>query len=165
MEVVNRIHQRLRDDVGDVGHDLLVGILCPGHTYLSGSYLLQCIIDEKWKESDIDIFTDNPDLFVDSGIMKRASGSLPYYDSEFEVADFHMVDPRYSDKKIQIIHCKVAPMRKIMQFDFTFLRNAYDGKTMIIQDLRAIFQGSKGDKQSSLMPGRAEKYRLRGFNC
>ena len=59
-EYLNNLKERLQADIGKkINPDELIQKLKDTHSCISGSYILQTIHNEKWEESDIDIFTND----------------------------------------------------------------------------------------------------------
>ena len=136
---------------------------------LSGSIVVQTLLGKYWKESDIDIYVERPNLYglfeilERNGFTRRGWSSQNYpgmYSTslQFEVFKFH----KTGSCPIDVIACDRVD-NAVRKFDFQLVRNKYDGQTVY----RA---GSSLKTRTCVIPsdrihaGRIIKYTRRGFD-
>lgn len=157
---------------------------------IAGSFPLQCMLNEKWKYSDIDIYYkyDNSNKYEIYNILKLS------YKNEYSSKDLYDNIKKYiagvkyyilkSNNKylvINFIETWNNPREIIEDFDLSFCRTVFDGKTVeiprgifekkgIIKDVEyyenrfaSDFSNNKYNNNILGIAGRVYKYMKRGF--
>lgn len=84
--LINEINNRLGCIFGDKMNDfkeMLMSIGC----FISGSFIIQCLLDEYWPKSDIDIYVPmigNQVYYPDDMFMKTDVDDFMYYEMDFD---------------------------------------------------------------------------------
>ena len=148
-----------------------------GNAIISGSCLVQYLLNECYENFDIDIFIDSKNAEkISNFLMKenyKCEGSgLPYIRrnngvisrsnrySGFRVLNF----TRTGDVKIQLIVCKYPKKKILSDFDFNIVKNYYDGRKIIIKDIYNLSKKVETCNESEVRSfKRVIKYFKRGF--
>jgi hypothetical protein len=149
-------------DLGDLLFDSTMGYPC---SVISGSFVMQTLLGEKWDNSDIDIYTLTPTtakLRLKPYLIEPWKSKSPKkncYDSVNGIVE--VFESTFKNGCIvQIIHCDCI-WKALDSFDSEVCMNAYDGKNLYIKDKENLFAKKMIMKKSS--PEREKKYASRGF--
>ena len=181
--IKNNIYQRLRRILGD-HTDKFLELLTENSGVISGSFILQCILNETYSESDIDIYIPTPtnrsksgiynslENYIYNGTMKSKfiSGDNQYIYESDNIS--YIREYQYIDLKIQIIYIFSQnnienlwePIKNL--FDFDIVKNIYSENALKIYKLSEIMEKTttfkkSWDLRSSI--ARYNKYSSRGF--
>jgi hypothetical protein len=132
-ETLNMAVDTIRKDFGDV-FDELNKKLIECEARIAGSYVLQVLNQEKYEDSDIDIFCPDSNFNVLSVFLNSIGATMYHKYGEYA---FHHDNPiisvydfRYMDKKIQVITVS-CPVEKFLEtFDISFCKASWDGKSL-----------------------------------
>ena len=132
---------------------------------LSGSCMVQYLLNEYYDNHDIDIFVNKERLEKISSYLienkYECDKNLEFdarYPSRFKVYNFY----KDSCTKIQLIKCEDVKAN-ILNFDFNIVKNYYDGKSIIIKDIIHLSKKIEIFDNSQCQYGRIVKYIHRGF--
>lgn len=153
--------------------------LIADNAVLSGSFLLQCIIDTEYKKSDIDIYCTIGKAKCMKEILLKEGYVIGDYTWTNDYlqgvkgrcnGEIDMIDLHKEDKHIQlIIPMENSIIQYINKFDFNILRNYYDGNNLVIEDYDSIKNRQinhvnyKHLKFTTTFFKRCVKYTERGF--
>ncbi len=125
------------------------------NVYISGSFILQCILDERYNFSDIDIYTNNIQLIKLLNIKDIQNIICDY--NPARVYDIYLNDTNIVDK-LQIIYIETKNIYNSINkyFDFDFLKNIYNykKKKLFIFNIESVM-----DKISNLYDVNLFKYK------
>lgn len=145
---------------------------------ISGSFLVQFLLNEIYKGSDIDIYlTEDSAVFMRDYLLMEeysftASTDFSEYkdiveknDNEpFIVENYSKYDNWLGLMKIQLIISK-NPLKLIKCFDFNIVKNYFDGEKMYVNEsCVAKTEILTNVNLSNVQKRRMEKYKKRGFN-
>lgn len=181
---VPSVETRLRSYLGD-NTDGLKKALQKSGAVISGSFILQCILDEEWKKSDIDIYVPFSPNSIDylaeymefAGLKISGPTNLAdYLDKSLcitEIRNFTIAgDDNEPIYQLIYVELKGRSMKELIcnTFDFDVCKNIYAvgamGGSVYCYDVNSVLQKScdfchQGRVQSSI--NRYYKYVHRGF--
>lgn len=146
------------------------------NVYISGSFILQCILDERYIFSDIDIYTNNIQI-INLLNTKDIQNIICDYNPA-RVYDIYLNDTNIVDK-LQIIYIETKNIYKSINkyFDFDFLKNIYNykKKKLFIFNIESVMDKISNIYDVNLFKNkeyykiknkikRIGKYEGRGFN-
>ena len=140
------------------------------NTMMSGSCMVHFLLEERYIESDIDIFMNKTDfILLHEYLIKHdyKCDNTVYpdrYPPMFKVFNFE----KENKTKIQLIVCKDVK-NNILNFDFNIVKNYYDGKNIIIKDINNLSKKKEllevvFHDELIINSTRLDKYINRGFN-
>lgn len=155
---------------------------------ISGGFLLQCMLDETWFDSDVDIFMPHYRefspienfLYKFEGCKYVSHNSGSQYIGNLSIINNIEIDYirnyNINGKVFQIIRLRDYNKNELMNrldivnfirlnFDFDFLKNYYYNNTAWIYDLRTLSKTAFFDVTTDLISSikRCKKYQERGF--
>ncbi len=93
--ILNTIHKRLQYELGDN----FINIMHRNKAFISGSFIIQCVLDEYWSNSTIDIY-------------------VPYIENDFNELENYLSNELYIENHLMhTYHCNTQI--------FSFLKNLY----------------------------------------
>lgn len=128
--IVDCIKKRIKDELirifGDE-YDAFVSALVKSNAVISGSFILQCILDERWANSDIDIYLNN---YEKDNSIYRFFGE----EHELEYWDYYKTFPRiknisefdYKPKNYYLEKIKVQVVRIDTDKKYTLKNHIYN---------------------------------------
>lgn len=166
------IIKQIKNKINQCHLQQLIDILKPMDCFISGSFVIQSILNENY-DSDIDIYVlyneDDMNL-LDDYLEEFEIGKYSDYDFTEDHSDFFkVVDYNINDNRIQLIYIKYDFKKFINHFDFDICKNYYDIKNnsfyshAINQVLYKKFEFKVGQWVFENTCIRAEKYQNRGF--
>jgi hypothetical protein len=146
---------------------------------ISGSFLLQFLLNEIYMNSDIDIYlTEESSIFMKEYLLMEGylfSGKTDFGEY-IEIMEKNDNEPFIVENyvkyglpplKIQLIVSKNS-LKLIKHFDFNIVKNYFDGKKMYINknliNKTEIITKYEYENLSNLQKRRIKKYKKRGFN-
>lgn len=188
---IDAINNRLRLVFGDDLEEFKL-ILKETESFISGSFIIQCILDEWWDDSDIDLFTkyyDNFELVVDDdeNILKTHNkikiDTFLYHKSDHfgycehpnsiykgsNVTNYKIQDKEY---QVQLIKIKMNGSMKSFinkDFDFDICKNSYyinDRERVSVYGIHNLCLKKTEFRSTTHLNnsiGRYHKYKRRGF--
>ncbi len=175
--VVKNITKRLIN-CSDINYNNLISYMGQYNVYISGSFILQCIMDEYWDNSDIDLYT-NENIYLDENIIYNENYEINKYDNNdgyFRLYGITNVNNYITTKnKTHIQLIKLGKNINIIDYikttyDFNICKNIYSVKNgkhiLYIDNLQNIMNkivtgGILGTAHK--FPDRKQKYINRGF--
>jgi hypothetical protein len=172
----NIVNQNNSSTIG-IGGESLSSILKSTNSIMSGGFVLQAILGEEWKTSDIDIYCyeSNVSLLLEKiGISEEPSLHPRYNNHYTELTVYNLMDRVINDEysKIQIIVIKDTTLIEdfIRIFDFDVCRVMFNGTTIRsltplhkIMDKEITFNPMYYAKFNYKHIERVLKYQERGF--
>ena len=190
-EVIELVVGRFRDIFGekyDEFRDVMIrsGALC------SGSFIIQCLLNKKWDDADIDIYLprsdllspsphSNPTSLLDGWLVGLGNTYQDYYAAN-RYGDYMsrgncitwIRNYSYNNHRLQLIHTNLAVDELddyiVDNYDFSICKNRFtmEGPKLLMEDydgiMRKIFDFNyAGSLVSSIQ--RKTKYEKRGFKC
>lgn len=190
-EVIELVVGRFRDIFGekyDEFRDVMIrsGALC------SGSFIIQCLLNKKWDDADIDIYLprsdllspppySNPTSLLDGWLVGLGNTYQDYYAANRYGDNMSrgncitwLRNYSYNNYKLQLIHTNLAVDELdayiVDNYDFSICKNRFtmEGPKLLMEDydgiMRKIFDFNyAGSLVSSIQ--RKIKYEKRGFKC
>lgn len=183
---MKKIYNRLKDIFND-DTDRFLKLLDDAKAYISGSFILQCLTNENFDDSDIDIFF--PDCIINGKLLSAQSmcfspiDDFLYKDLKYTWNDGHRyIDNIGSDQlqinfirtykknnvEIQLMYISNNDVKKFIidTFDFDICKNMYRNKNLYIDSFEDIIHRETKFKYAYRLGAtikRGIKYQKRGF--
>ncbi len=166
------IIKQIKNKINQCHLQNLIKILKPMDCFISGSFIIQSILNENYY-SDIDIYilyNEDTMNFLDSYLEEFIIDTYSCYDgSEDQSNYFKVVDYKINCNNVQLIYIKDDFKKFINHFDFDICKNYYDIKKNLFyshsinQVLYKKFEFKVGKWDFFDTSYRAKKYQDRGF--
>lgn len=173
--IKKKIKNRLQNILSE-NYDKFINILAKTKAVIHGSFIIQCILDESWDDSDIDICVGNPDngeileKFFEKNIYLESNFYGGHYDLSNNIDHVRTFDFGYY--KIQVILINVTKYYTIKNHiedtDFEICKNALTfGENgdfrLYIKNYKEIIHKTSTFTMSKDFTPRFMKYSDRGF--
>lgn len=159
--IISTIHEMLKKQI-KLNYNDILQFLSTHNITISGSFIIQCALDEYCPTSDIDMITCHS--IHESILSDYFQKQMERYDA---VSMFPVVDYLVGEQCIQLIHTDLPDaISHIANFDLNICKNGYTYATneLYIQNLNHIMNKRMViDKNNYNLVSRCEKYIKRGF--
>lgn len=191
-EIVELVIDRFRDIFGEK-YDEFKDVMVRSGALCSGSFIIQCLLNKKWDDADIDIYLprsdllsppphSNPTSLLDAWLVGLGDTYQDYYAAN-RYGD-HMSrgncitwirNYSYNNHSLQLIHTNLAVDELdayiVDNYDFSICKNRFtmaEGPKLLMEDYDGIMRKEfdfnyAGNFTSSY--NRKIKYEKRGFKC
>lgn len=175
--IIKSIENRLKNYVGD--YEEFQQFLIKTKAFISGSFIIQCILDHYYNDSDLDIYIPIKNyketiITYNFKNSKTTSQSVSYRDFD-DVKICRVVNYQFNNNKMQLIYVEIDKDRQSIidyltdYFDLDICKNFYRPNDLYIQNLSQIvtqklyFKIQNTHWNLAKFMSRANKYRERGF--
>lgn len=175
--IIINIKTRLKNYVDD--YEEFQQFLMKTNAFISGSFIIQSILDQHYKDSDLDIYVPfaykrNKIINFKNFTITKQSGSYRNEDAS-DIKIYHVTDYQCNNKKMQLIYVKINSDRQSIinylteYFDLDICKNFYRLNDLYIHNLSQIVSQKLyfNIRNTSWNPiksiERVNKYQNRGF--
>ena len=174
--VINNITNKLKELV-NINYENLIKYMEKYNLSISGSFVLQCILNEYWTNSDIDFYTNYKDIDISIILNNKYNETVYNHNDEYpNFLGIENIKNFYTQNKERYLQLIFLDENKNIfdfvkdNFDFSICKNIYNitnGKhNLYITNIYDIFNKQLNCDligTSKKLQQRKEKYEMRGF--